>query len=53
VGVLVIPFEEEFGWSRSTTSIAVALNLVLYGLAAPFATALMERLGIAMSLLVP
>jgi MFS family permease len=46
VGVLVIPFEEEFGWSRSTTSIAVALNLVLYGLAAPFATALMERLGI-------
>ena len=46
VGVLVIPFEAEFGWSRSTTSIAVALNLVLYGLAAPFATALMERLGI-------
>ena len=46
VGVLVIPFEEEFGWARSTTSIAVALNLVLYGLAAPFATALMERLGI-------
>ena len=46
VGVMVIPFEEEFGWARSTTSIAVALNLVLYGLAAPFATALMERLGI-------
>lgn len=46
VGVLVIPFEAEFGWSRSTTSTAVALNLVLYGLAAPFATALMERLGI-------
>ena len=46
VGVLVVPFEDEFGWARSATSIAVAVNLVIYGLAAPFATALMERFGI-------
>jgi len=46
VGVLVVPFEDEFGWSRSATSIAVAVNLVLYGVTAPFATALMERFGI-------
>lgn len=41
-----MPFEDEFGWARSATSIAVAVNLVIYGLAAPFATALMERFGI-------
>jgi MFS family permease len=46
VGVLIVPFEEEFGWSRSATSLAVSVNLVLYGLTAPFAAALMERFGI-------
>ena len=46
VGVLVIPFEVEFDWPRSSTSLAVALNLTLYGLAAPFATTLMEHLGV-------
>ena len=46
VGVLVIPFEVEFDWPRSTTSLAVALNLTLYGLAAPFATTLIEHMGV-------
>ncbi len=45
-GALLVPLEEEFGWSRTTTSGAVTLNLVLYGLTAPFAAALMERFGI-------
>lgn len=45
-GVLIGPIEESFGWSRTTTSGAVSLNLVLYGLTAPFAAALMERLGV-------
>lgn len=45
-GVLLEPIETEFGWSRATTSGAVSLNLVLYGLTAPFAAALMERFGI-------
>ena len=45
-GVLLEPIEEEFGWSRATTSGAVSLNLVLYGLIAPFAAALMETWGI-------
>ncbi len=44
-GVLMEPIEEEFGWSRATTSGAVSLNLVLYGLVAPFAAALIERWG--------
>ena len=46
-GVMIVPFEDEFGWSRSATSLAVSVNLVFYGLTAPFATALMERFGIA------
>lgn len=45
-GALLEPLEDEFGWSRATTSGAVSLNLVVYGLAAPFAAALMERFGV-------
>src|SRR4051794_29863112 len=45
-GALLEPLEEEFGWSRATTSGAVTLNLVVYGLTAPFAAALMERFGL-------
>jgi len=43
--VLIDPLHEEFGWSRGTISAAVSINLVLYGLIAPFAAALMDRLG--------
>jgi len=45
-GALIEPLEREFGWSRATTSGAVTLNLVVFGLTAPFAAALMERLGV-------
>lgn len=45
-GALLEPLESEFGWSRSTTSGAVSLNLIIYGLTAPFAAALMERFGV-------
>jgi MFS family permease len=45
-GALLEPLESEFGWSRTTTSGAVTLNLVIYGLASPFAAALMERFGL-------
>jgi len=45
-GVLMVPLEEEFGWPRTLISSAVSLNLVLYGLMAPFAAALMDRFGI-------
>lgn len=44
--VMIVPMEQEFGWSRATLSAAVAVNLVLFGLTAPFAAALMERFGI-------
>ena len=45
-GVLLEPLENEFGWTRNLTSLAVSLNLLMYGLTAPFAAALMERFGI-------
>ncbi|MCU1515170.1 MAG: major facilitator superfamily 1 [Microbacteriaceae bacterium] len=44
-GVLMLPLESEFGWSRSVLSMAVSINLLLFGLTAPFAAALMERFG--------
>ncbi|MCM2576781.1 MFS transporter [Streptomyces sp. MTZ3.1] len=43
--VLIDPLHAEFGWSRATIASAVSVNLVLYGLTAPFAAALMERFG--------
>ncbi|MDP9866234.1 MULTISPECIES: MFS transporter [Streptosporangium] len=44
-GVLITPLQQEFGWSRGTISLAVSVNLMLYGLTAPFAAALMNRFG--------
>ena len=45
-GVLIVPLEHEFGWSRATISFAVAVNLFLYGLSGPFAAAVLERFGL-------
>ncbi len=46
VGVLIVPLQDEFGWSRAVISAAVAINLVLYGLGGPFAAGLYDRFGI-------
>jgi MFS family permease len=45
-GALMVPLNEEFGWSTSVMSLAVSVNLLLYGLTAPFAAALMDRFGV-------
>jgi MFS family permease len=45
-GVLMVPLQEEFGTSRGVLSAAVGINLVLFGLTAPFAAALIDRFGI-------
>ncbi|GGS90971.1 MFS transporter [Streptomyces toxytricini] len=45
-GLLIEPLHAEFDWSRGTIAFAVAVNLALYGLTAPFAAALMDRFGI-------
>jgi sugar phosphate permease len=45
-GVLMDPLHMEFGWSHGTISLAVSVNMVLFGLISPFAAALMDRFGI-------
>jgi sugar phosphate permease len=44
--VLIVPLEKQFGWSTATISLAISINLVLFGLSGPFAAALMQRIGI-------
>lgn len=45
-GVMMLPLQEEFGWGSSTISLAIGINILLFGLTAPFAAALMNRFGI-------
>lgn len=45
-GVLIVPLEDEFGWSRATIGLAISINLVLFGLGGPFAAGLVERFGL-------
>jgi sugar phosphate permease len=51
-GIFVVPLESEFGWSRATISLAVGINIALYGLLAPFSAALMDRFGIRRTMVV-
>jgi MFS family permease len=44
-GVLLLPLKNEFGWDLGLISGAMALRLLLFGLVAPFAAALMQRYG--------
>ena len=50
-GVLIVPLEGEFGWSRGTISLAIGINIFLYGLIGPFAAAVMERFGLRRTML--
>ena len=45
-GVLMVPLEQEFGWSRAVISAAVAINIALFGLIGPFAASVMDRWGL-------
>jgi sugar phosphate permease len=44
-GVLMLPLEQEFGWTRAAISLSVSINLFLFGLCGPFAASIMERVG--------
>jgi MFS family permease len=50
-GLLMVPIEQEFGWSRATVSLAISVNICLYGLIGPFAAALTETFGVRRSML--
>ncbi|MFF2471001.1 MFS transporter [Streptomyces sp. NPDC058066] len=44
-GLLVGPLHEDLGWSRASVGLGSLVNMVVYGASAPFAAALMDRLG--------
>ena len=43
--VMMVPLERSFGWTRTIISLALAINLALFGLVGPFAAAAMQRFG--------
>ena len=45
-GVMMNPLHHEFGWSHEVVGLAMSVNMTLFGLTAPFAAALMDRLGV-------
>ena len=49
--VMMVPLERNFGWSRTTISAALAINLALFGLMGPFAAAAMQRFGMRRTVL--
>jgi predicted MFS family arabinose efflux permease len=49
--VLIVPLERGFGWDRGVISLAIAVNIALYGLIGPFAAALMQQIGIRRTVL--
>jgi len=43
--VFITPLESEFGWTRADLGTAIAINLLLFGLVAPIAGMLVDRIG--------
>lgn len=44
--ILIDPLRDEFGWDRATVGTAVSINVLLFGLAGPFAAALQAHFGL-------
>ena len=44
-GIFVIPMSEEFGWNRTTISLAAATGYLVNGITQPFAGQLLDRFG--------
>lgn len=44
-GVIIKPLEAEFGWDRAAISLAVAVSILIFGLAGPLGGTLIDRLG--------
>ncbi|QFT87960.1 Oxalate:formate antiporter [Bacillus sp. THAF10] len=51
-GVFVIPFEEEFGWSRANISLSFGVSLFLYGISGPFMGAIVQIIGLRKMMLI-
>src|SRR5690242_6042793 len=44
--VMMVPLEQEFGWSRAAISGAIAVNIALFGIIGPFAASFIDRYGL-------
>ncbi|NJM06086.1 MFS transporter, partial [Candidatus Gracilibacteria bacterium] len=44
-GVLIVPLEQDLGWTRGLLSAAVSIGLLLFGLVGPLAGWLIDRYG--------
>ena len=44
--ILIVPLEQEFGWTRAAISGAIAVNIALFGIIGPFAASFMARYGL-------
>ncbi|MGD9572835.1 MAG: MFS transporter [Thermoleophilia bacterium] len=44
--VMITPLRDEFGWGVDQIALAISINLVLFGLMAPFSAACMESFGV-------
>lgn len=44
-GIILKSLEQEFAWSRETITLAVSINMLLFGLAGPFLGRLMDNFG--------
>lgn len=49
--IMMVPLEQSLGWDRATISLALSINLALFGLMGPFAAAAMERFGLRLTVL--
>ena len=43
--VLIHPLEADFGWARSAITFGISINLLLYGVAAPFVGWILDKYG--------
>jgi predicted MFS family arabinose efflux permease len=44
--VMLVPWEDEFGWSRAVISFPIAVQLMMFGLVGPFSASFVERFGL-------
>jgi sugar phosphate permease len=44
-GLVIVPLEKEFEWTRSAISFAIAVSILMYGLGGPFSGRLITRFG--------
>ncbi|MFE2375224.1 MFS transporter [Streptomyces sp. NPDC059398] len=44
-GLFTEPLHREFGWSHGSIGLTASVNMVVYGVVAPFSAALMDRFG--------